>query len=236
MTDQVSFKTYFSLGSEEISIYVKDIISSEIIFFKKRKLEKGKEDPFENEIQSFFLEKISEIEKQIKLFVNNIILIIEDESIFFIKFSIKQKIENRKISEEEFKNLLSNGLQEIYKYNHDNMVIHYIIDKIYIDDQIVEKTKGIDKVINNNLSLNLRSICIEKQIVFKFKHLFKKKQISLEKIFSTSYLNEFKNLNKNGLMEIVTNIEKGYNEFEVELVPKKPKKKGFFENFFLSFQ
>ena len=236
MTDQASFKTYFSLGSEEISIYVKDIISSEIIFFKKRKLEKGQEDPFENEIQSFFLEKISEIEKQIKLFVNNIILIIEDESIFFIKFSIKQKIENRKISEEEFKNLLSNGLQEIYKYNHDNMVIHYIIDKIYIDDQIVEKTKGIDKVINNNLSLNLRSICIEKQIVFKFKHLFKKKQISLEKIFSTSYLNEFKNLNKNGLMEIVTNIEKGYNEFEVELVPKKPKKKGFFENFFLSFQ
>lgn len=236
MTDQVSFKTYFSLGSEEISIYVKDIISSEIIFFKKRKLEKGKEDPFENEIQSFFLEKISEIEKQIKLFVNNIILIIEDESIFFIKFSIKQKIENRKISEEEFKNLLSNGLQEIYKYNHENMVIHYIIDKIYIDDEIVEKTKGIDKVINNNLSLNLRSICIEKQIVFKFKHLFKKKQISLEKIFSTSYLNEFKNLNKNGLMEIVTNIEKGYNEFEVELVPKKPKKKGFFENFFLSFQ
>ena len=236
MTDQVSFKTYFSLGSEEISIYVKDIISSEIIFFKKRKLEKGKEDPFENEIQSFFLEKISEIEKQIKLFVNNIILIIEDESIFFIKFSIKQKIENRKISEEEFKNLLSNGLQEIYKYNHDNMVIHYIIDKIYIDDQIVEKTKGIDKVINNNLSLNLRFICIEKQIVSKFKDLFKKKQISLEKIFSTSYLNEFKNLNKNGLMEIVTNIEKGYNEFEVELVPKKPKKKGFFENFFLSFQ
>ncbi len=66
MTDKVSFKTYFSLGSEEISIYVKDIISSEIIFFKKRKLEKGKEDPFENEIQSFFLEKISEIEKQIK--------------------------------------------------------------------------------------------------------------------------------------------------------------------------
>lgn len=236
MTDQVSFKTYFSLGSEEISIYVKDIISSEIIFFKKRKLEKGKEDPFENEIQSFFLEKISEIEKQIKLFVNNIILIIEDESIFFIKFSIKQKIENRKISEEEFKNLLSNGLQEIYKYNHENMVIHYIIDKIYIDDEIVEKTKGIDKVINNNLSLNLRFICIEKKIVSKFKDLFKKKQISLEKIFSTSYLNEFKNLNKNGLMEIVTNIEKGYNEFEVELVPKKPKKKGFFENFFLSFQ
>ena len=149
MTDQVLFKTYFSLGSEEISIYVKDIISSEIIFFKKRKLEKINEDPFENGIESFFLEKISEIEKQIKLFVNNIILIIEDESVFFIKFSIKQKIENRKISEEEFKNLLSNGLQEIYKYNHDNMVIHYIIDKMYIDNQIVEKTKGIDKVINN---------------------------------------------------------------------------------------
>ena len=72
MTDQVSFKTYFSLGSEEISIYVKDIISSEIIFFKKRKLEKGKEDPFENEIQSFFLEKISEIEKQIKLFFDDL--------------------------------------------------------------------------------------------------------------------------------------------------------------------
>ena len=163
-------------------------------------------------------------------------MIIEDESVFFIKFSIKQKIENRKISEEEFKNLLSNGLQEIYKYNHDNMVIHYIIDKMYIDNQIVEKTKGIDKVINNNLSLNLRFICIEKRIILKFKDLFKKKQISLEKIFSTSYLNEFKNLNKGGLMEIVTNIEKGYNKFEVELVPKKPKKKGFFENFFLSFQ
>ena len=234
MTNQDSFKTYLFVESSEVSIFVKNNISSEIIFSKKKKLKREIEDFFTKETELFFLTTISEIENQIKLFVDNIILIIEDKSIFSIKLSIKQKIENRKISKEELKNLLSNGLQEIYKHNYDNMIVHYIIDQLYIDDQIVEKIE--DRVIKNYLSLNLRFICVEKRIVLEFKNLFKKKQIFLEKIFSLSYLNEFKNLNSDNLMEIVSKIEKGYNKLEVELVPKKPDKKGFFEDFFLSIQ
>ena len=109
-------------------------------------------------------------------------LIVDDKSIFSIGLSLKQKIENRKITEEELKSLLSNGLQQIYKHNPNHLIIHYIIDQFNIDGEIIENPA--EKMISNYLFINLRFICIEKKLADRYKNLFKKKQILLEKIIS----------------------------------------------------
>ena len=89
-------------------------------------------------------------------------------------------------------------------------------------------------MINSYLSIDLRFISLENKIADQYKNLFKKKQISLEKVISVKYLKEFDDENDDNFINIASKIDDGYNKLEVKLIPKKAKKKGFFENFFLS--
>ena len=232
MTNRDRFSTYLLVKDNQVSIYVKNNDNLEIVFLKKKKINKNSNSFLNQEVELFFLEKIEEIENKIKLFIENIVLIIEDKDVFSIGLSIKQKIENRKISEEDLKNLLSSGLHQIYKYYSNYIIIHYLIDRFNIDGQI---TKDIEnKMINSYLSIDLRFIGLENKIADQYKNLFKKKQISLEKVISVKYLKEFDDENDDNFINIASKIDDGYNKLEVKLIPKKAKKKGFFENFFLS--
>jgi hypothetical protein len=232
MINQDLFRSYFLVEDKGISIYVKNNTNSKIVFFEKKKIDKNLNNFFINDIQPFFLEKIEKIESQIKLFVDNTVLIIDDKCIFSIGLSLKQKIENRKITEDELKILLSSGLQQIYKNNSNRTIIHYIVDEFNIDGQTTDKVEN--KVINNYISITLRFISIEKKLVDQYKNLFKKKQILLEKIISSNYLKELNEGNNDKFIDIISKIDNGYNKLEIKLVPKKAKKKGFFESFFLS--
>ena len=137
---------------------------------------------YNDQLQNFFLEKIEEIEEQIKFFVDNISLIIESDNIVSIRFSLKQKIENKVISSKELKSLLLVGQEEILKYNQNLLVIHFLVDLVNIDGKIVESIEN--QFVKKFMYIDLRFICINQRSVDKFKDLFKKKQIFLEKIFS----------------------------------------------------
>jgi len=229
MTNQDLFRSFFSVSDKEISIYVKNINSDEIVFFKKEKIDDNQSYFYNDRLQNFFVEKIEEIEEQIKLFVDNISLIIESENIVSIQFSLKQKIENKVTSLDELKSLLLVGQEEILKYNQNLLIIHFLIDLINIDGKIVETIE--DQLVKKFMCIDLRFICINQNTVDEFKNLFKKKQIFLDKIFSAEYLKEFMTNNEN-IINSIDKVERGINKLEVSLVPKKSIKKGFFERFF----
>ena len=229
MTNQDLFRSFFSVSNKEISIYVKNINSDKIVFFKKEKIDDNQSHFYNDCLQNFFVEKIEEIEEQIKIFVDNISLIIESENIVSIRFSLKQKIENKVISLKELKSLLLVGQEEIFKYNQNLLLIHFLVDLINIDGKIIETIDN--QFVKKFMCVDLRFICINQQTVDKFKNLFKKKQIFLEKIFSAEYLEEFMTNNEN-IINSVDKVESGINKSEVSLVPKKSIKKGFFERFF----
>jgi len=229
MTNQDLFRSFLSVSDKEISIYVKNISSDEIVFFKKEKIDDNQSYFYNDRLQNFFVEKIGEIEEQIKLFVDNISLIIESENIVSIQFSLKQKLENKVTSLDELKSLLLVGQEEILKYNQNLLIIHFLIDLINIDGKIVETIE--DQLVKKFMCIDLRFICINQNTVDEFKSLFKKKQIFLEKIFSAEYLKEFMTNNEN-IINSIDKVERGINKLEVSLVPKKSIKKGFFERFF----
>ena len=229
MTNQDLYRSFFSVSNKEISIYVKNINSDEIVFFKKEKINNNHSHFYNDRLQNFFVEKIDEIEEQIELFVDNISLIIESENIVSIQFSLKQKIENKVTSLDELKSLLLVGQEEILKYNQNLLIIHFLVDLINIDGKIVETIE--DQLVKKFMCIDLRFICINQNTVDEFKNLFKKKQIFLEKIFSAEYLKEFMTNNEN-IINSIDKVERGINKLEVSLVPKKSIKKGFFERFF----
>ncbi len=229
MINKDLFRTFFLVTNKEISIYVRNNSTNKIVFFKKKKIDKTHIYLNNEDILSFFFENIDEIENQIELFVDNISLVVGDENIFPIKFSLKQKIENRVLSLDEFKSLLLIGQEQINKYNQNLLIIHYLIDLLNIDGEIIESIEN--KFIKNYVCVDLRFICIDNKIVDQFKNLFKKKQIFLEKIFSIEYLKEY-NVDGEDIINSIDKIENGINKLEVNLIPKKTIKKGFFETFF----
>ena len=229
MTNQDLFRSFFSVSDKEISIYVKNINDNEIVFSKKEKINNNLNHFYNDQLQNFFIEKIEEIEEQIKFFVDNISLIIESDNIVSIRFSLKQKIENKVASLKELKSLLLLGQEEILKYNQNLLIIHFLVDLINIDGKTVETIEN--QFVKKFMHIDLRFICINQNTVDKFKNLFKKKQIYLEKIFSAEYLKEFITNNEN-IINSVDKVESGINKLEVSLVPKKSIKEGFFERFF----
>ena len=232
MKDRDLYKVYFCIKSDEVFIFVKNNDNSEIVFFKKKKIIKNTYPIYMEDIQLFFNEKIEEIENKIKIFIENIVLILEHDKIFSVQLSFKQKIENRNIYDEEIKNLLSIGLQQIYKHNLNHQILHYVIESFNIDGQICDSIE--DKIIKKFFSMDLKFICIDQKLIENFKSLFKKKQIFLKKVISLNYLNEFKT-DEDDIVNLASKIEKGHNKLEVKLITKKQEKRGFFENFFLSF-
>ena len=231
MQIQNLYKTYFYIGTDEISIFVKNNENSEIVFSENQKIDK-KFDNFDNSnLKIFFNNKIEEIEKKIKIFVENIILILEHEEIFSIQLSLKQKIDNKYISIEEIQKLLYSGFQQINKSHPNQIILHYLIEKVNIDGKSHNSLEN--KFIKNYLCIDLRFVCVHHKVIEIFKNLFKKKQIFLEKVISAGYINSFLT-DKDNLTSLISKIEGGLNKLEVQLIPKKQGKKGFFESFFLS--
>ena len=232
MQSQNLYKTYFYIGTDEISIFVKNNENSEIVFSENKKIDK-KFDNFDNSnLKIFFNNKIEEIEKKIKIFVENIILILEHEEIFSIQLSLKQKIDNKYISIEEIQKLLYSGFQQINKSHPNQIILHYLIEKVNIDGKSHNSLEN--KFIKNYFCIDLRFVCVHYKVIEIFKDLFKKKQIFLEKVISAGYINSFLT-DKDNLTSLISKIEGGLNKLEVQLIPKKQGKKGFFESFFLSF-
>ena len=185
MQSQNLYKTYFYIGTDEISIFVKNNENSEIVFSENKKIDK-KFDNFDNSnLKIFFNNKIEEIEKKIKIFVENIILILEHEEIFSIQLSLKQKIDNKYISIEEIQKLLYSGFQQINKSHPNQIILHYLIEKVNIDGKSHNSLEN--KFIKNYLCIDLRFVCVHYKVIEIFKDLFKKTNISRKSYFSRIY-------------------------------------------------
>ena len=84
----------------------------------------------------------------------------------------------------------------------------------------------------NNLSIQVSYICLPKKISKMIEDVLSKYQISLEKILSFNYLNNFLDDKNNNLYIAAQKILDGYNKNEVYITNKNQKKLGFFEKFF----
>ena len=201
------------------------------INYKKETIFKDQNKKFDLDSFSEFLnDNIFKIEKELGEFIKVIYLIIENEEIFSVNLSIKNKINEMQINTKIINNLLieaKNCCEETLKKAE---VIHMKIDQFYIDNEYYKVLP--DKVNCKSLSLDLSFICVPLNILNSFEKVLNKFQISIYRTISYQYLHGFLNINNNDLGLIAQKILTGFNENEVILMKKKPKNLGFFEKFF----
>ena len=181
-------------------------------------------------LENFLNENIFKIEKELNEFVKNIFLIIDNQSIFSIHLSIKNKFDNIIINSNSVHKLLLDAKSCCKKTLEDSDILHMKIDKFYVDGTYF-KTLPEEKNCKN-FCIEMSYICLPKEILKSIEDVLSKYQISLNKTLCFNYLNSFLNDKNNNLYITAQKILDGFNQNEVHITSENSKKSGFFERFF----
>ena len=229
MVNNLENKIFLFLGINKFTIVA--INSTNEFVYKGEKLTNNQNNQIELDfLDNFLNENIFKIEKKLNEFVKNIFLIIDHQNIFPIRLSIKNKFDNIIINSNSINKLLLEAKSCCKKTLEDFDILHMKIDRFIIDGTYFETLP--EKQNCKNFSIEINYICLPKKISKTIEDVLAKYQISLDKILSFNYLNNFLDDKNNNLYITAQKILDGFNENEVYITNKNPKKLGFFERFF----
>ena len=229
MVDTANFETYLFLSPNNfvISVIKKN---NDKIYEKKLFLDSKYQDLDLDKLDQFLNDNIFKIEKILNSFVKNINLIIDSQKFFSVKISIKKKNYGELITSKSLSYILNDARDYCSNTLENKKIIHVLIDDYFIDDK-----RYSDLPVNlrcNNYSLNVNFICLPLNYLKSLEDCLKRYQISLNRLISMRYIQNYFSNEKISLVEMAKKIIDGHNLNEVVLITKKTENKTFFEKFF----
>ena len=233
MNDELQLETYLSISPNKFGIYLFDIKNLKSLYKKEYTINENYNFINFNDLKEFLDSNIFKIEKLKGKFVENIFCIIQNKNILNINFGIKKKNYNNIINKKYIENFLIEA-KDILKKNYQNhKIIHMIISKYLING------KNYPSIQNNlkceNLILEFEFKSIPNNLINELNKVIEKYQIKVTQYIDGDYIKNFFKGNDIDISEMAYKIINGSNENEVIVVPKNPKKLGFFEKFFQLF-
>ena len=230
MIENSDFETFLYISKSKYQIFVYDKNNLKNLYNE----EVESSDEIELNILSQFLDdNIYKIEKMIKNFIRNIILIVEDDKVLDIDISLKKKNYEKNINQKKLENSLVE-VKDIFKENYQDLLIMHMV--------IVEKENNflLNNANNNNdyLFLEVNFISIPNKFTFYFDKLLENHQINIKRYMSGDYIKSFLDIVSKESMELFVMANKlndGLNNNEVKLISKSKENRGFFEKFFQLF-
>ena len=230
MIEENDFETFLLISKSKYQIFVYD--KNNLKNFYHEEIENNNEIEL-NILSKFIDDNIYKIEKMIKNFIRNIILIIEDDKVLDIGISLKKKNYEKNIDQKQLENSLVE-VKDIFKENYQELIIMHMI--------IVKKENDFSlNYANNNddyLFLEVNFISIPYYFTSNFDKLLENHQIKIKRYMSGGYIKSFFDKeSKESIMlfEIANKLNDGLNKNEVQLISKSKENKGFFEKFFQLF-
>ena len=230
MIENSQFETFLYISTNKYQIFVYDKNNLKNLYHEK--IEPDNEIKL-NVLSKFIDDNIYKIEKMIKDFIRNIILIIEDDKVLHIGISLKKKNYEKNIDQKQLENSLIE-VKDIFKENYQDLIIMHMI--------IVEKQNSF--LLNNTndkddyLFLEVNFISISNNFTFNFNKLLENHQLKIKRYMSSDYIKSFFDKESREPLELFVMANKlnyGLNKNEVQIVSKVKENKGFFEKFFQLF-
>ena len=230
MIKDTDFEIFLYVSKDKYQIFVFDKNNLKNLYIDEIK----NDDEIELNILSKFInENIYKIEKMIKNFIRNIILIIEDDKVLEVAISIKKKIFEKYKDQKNLKNSLVE-IKDIFRENYKDQIIMHMI--------IVNNNKSENNYLLNNsnknndyLFLEVNFISIPNNFTSYFDKLLENHQIKITNYMSGEYIKSYFTEDQTELSVIANKLNNGLNNKEVKIVSKNVKNKGFFEKFFQLF-
>ena len=230
MIENSDFETFLYISKSKYQIFVYDKDNLKNLYSEE--IEKSDEIEI-NTLSKFLDDNIYKIEKKIKNFIRNIILIVEDDKILEIGISLKKKNYEKNENQKQLENSLVE-VKDIFKENYQDLLIMHMV--------IVEKENNflLDNANNSDdyLFLEVNFISIPNKFTFYFDKLLENHQINIKRYMSGDYIKSFFDIESKESIELFVMANKlndGLNKNEVKLISKSKENRGFFEKFFQLF-
>ena len=227
MIENSDFETFLYISKNKYQIFVYDKNNLKNLYDEEIKSDNEIEL---NLLSKFLDDNVYKIEKMIKNFIRNIILIIQDDKVFDICISLKKKIYEKNIDQKQLENSLVE-IKDIFKENYQDLIIMHMI--------IIEKENNFslnnDNKNDDYLFLEVNFISIPNNFTFNFDKLLENHQIKIKRYMSADYIKSFFDKESMEFFVMANKLNDGLNKNEVQLVSKNKENKGFFEKFFQLF-
>ena len=232
MNKENDLQHYLSISPNKFGLYLFDTKSLKNLYKEEITFNRDRDFLNYDLLKKFLDDNVLKIEKLSGKFVENIILIFEDEKIFNLEFGIKKKNYNSLITKEYLENSLIEA-KDLFRENHqDQEIIHMIINKYLMNGETYSLFEENLKTDYFGLEINFKSI--SRNTIYDLNKILENYQIKITKFLDRSYVKA--NFSEDiELAEMSYKILSGYNQNEVIFVPKSIKKLGFFEKFFQLF-
>ena len=230
MIENSDFETFLYISKNKYQIFVydknhlKNLYNNEIKNIDEIEL---------NTLSKFLDENIYKIEKMIKKFVRNIILIIEDDKVLDVGISIKKKNYEKNIDQKYLENSLIE-VKDVFRENYPNQIIMHML---FVNKEENENNLLLNNINKNdvNLILEVNFISISNNFTFYFEKLLGNHQIKIRRYMSGNYIRNYFGEDATELSMMANKLNNGLNKNEVQLVSKNVENSGFFEKFFQLF-
>ena len=226
MIENTEFETFLYISKNNYQIFVYDKNNLKNLYHEE--IEHDNEIKL-NVLSKFIDDNIYKIEKKIKNFIRNIILIIEDDKVLDIGISLKKKNYEKNKDQNQLKKSLVEA-KDIFRENYQGLIIMHMV--------IVEKENNIlinDTIKGDYLFLEVNFISIPSQFTYNFDKLLENHQIKIKRYMSGGYVKSFIDDQTTEFFLMAIKLNEGFNKNEVQLVSKYKENKGFFEKFFQLF-
>jgi len=230
MSNDIDFEAYLFVSPQKIIISINEKINFKTIYQKEILINIGLKEIDYKEVDNFLNENIFLIEKKFQKFVKKINIIIESKVFFTVLVSIKDKNYDETISQEMLDHLLNEAKSQCEETIYGKKITHMIIDNYLINNKNHQFLTFGKKY--NSFSLDLRFICLSKDIIKNFEQTLSKYQISIDQIVNAEYIKNFFEYERTDIFNMANKIINGCNENEVKIINKKYEKKGVFERLF----
>ena len=182
-------------------------------------------------ITTLLKENIRKLEKDLGFFLNNGYISVKSKTYQNILFSVKDIYDERKLDKEVIIKLVKGAMQEFYNSEKNLTILHVIINKYVVDDEVYNifpEWKKFKKIV-----LEIELICLNKNLINKLTKLFNECKIDVKKIISHDYAKKFLNENKDDTLCLSAyKIINGANQSEVILIENTEEKHSLFDRIF----
>ena len=226
-------KTYLSIAPNKFEIFLYDTKKFKNLYKQSVKLDTQLEGVNYVTLNKFLEDNIFKIEKLSGNFINNICVIIDNNQIKNINFSIKKKNYEKKINKIYIEKLLTDA-KDIFRENyHKEKILHILLNSFVVDGSSFLSFQ--DDLVGDIVIIQVQFKSVSFKLLKDIDNVFEKFHIKVSDYLDQNYLKTLSRNQSFELDQIAYKVQNGFNEKEVNLVPKKPKKKGFFEKFFQLF-
>ena len=233
MNEVIDFETYLIISHEKFEIHLLDIKNLKNLYKEEFNIQSDFEKIDLNLLSEFLDKNIFKIEKVVGNFVNNINVIIENESILNFDLSVKKKNYSGNITNSFLENTLSDVKVLFQESYNQYTLMHMLINKCIIDGISYSSIK--DKINNDEIFLEIKLISISNSIIFVIENILKKYQIQVNNYLDKSYIKDFYKEEKIDISQKAHKLLNGLNMNEVRIISRTSQKQGFFEKFFQLF-